>query len=108
MAALRDHDTVVNDGVTELWATTGGGELFESENIVLPLGSDNAFDRTEALQAVIPRGALVFHEGMWISIGDRRTIAAVDGHGRVIAEFESIDGWYDALRDEFGARYGLE
>lgn len=107
---------VVPEELLDLWAWTGGGDLFESETLLRPAvdGADDesveestGFLRSRGL----PEGYLVFLEGGFLS-----TIRESDGSivwldSSTFSErgvFTSLSDWYTKLvRAEYAARYGL-
>ena len=110
---LADH---CPDDLLAFWEETGGGDVFESETILGPLGDpemgDGFIEVNRAMHAQgMPARLFIFHRGLMTSafdteIGDYLELDPVDF--RVIRRFQSLDSWYCAtLRHEFGARYGL-
>ena len=96
----------------QLWATTGGGELFESEELLPPLaGEDGFIERTLALrQRGLPGGLVAFHQGAWVSAfrgADPPIVALRPRTFTVIATFDNLADWYGHLRREYAERYGL-
>src|SRR5262245_3334346 len=101
----------------KLWLTFGGGVIFESEEILSPLGEPDwalNFDKTNLAHRGrgLPEGFFIFHEGAWISAVRRTSphYVTLDPDSYVATrEFDSLDDWYrNTVRDEFGARYGLK
>ena len=104
----------VPDDLIELWKTVGGGDLFESEEVYAPDGTDDDLRvvtedmSTRGLQA----GFTVFHRGLWVSVLDHATGELVVLNEPSLYEeeayFTTFDDWYRLLpRAEFGERYGL-
>ena len=102
-------------GLKQLWAATGGGEIFESETILSPLTSDPEYD-IEATnefywRSGVDRSLLVFHVGAWLSAvrNEPPNYVALDTvKFATRAEFRDIDAWYvDGVRKEYAQRYGL-
>jgi len=110
----REQSVSVPDDIRQLWNTKGGGDLFESETILQPLGSDED-------DLVLPRSGwywgkgldpdcYVFHEGLYISIFRRRDnlLRCLDGLSfSEVGAFRTLDEWYLLFRSEYGERYGL-
>ncbi len=115
-AAVAALGADVPPDLLAFWSETGGGEMFESEDLLSPLGSTDllggvaeqtAWHRTLGL----PPG-LLFHEG-----GARFCSAVRSTDGRyvtlrrdyVVAEaFGSFDEWFRVvLLSEYAERYGL-
>ena len=101
----------VPDDLLAFWMETGGGDVFETEEILCPTREE--FDSMmETLQA---RGLstrwLVFHVGLGVSAvrqpsGD---IVVLDSTSLTPLEtYATFDAWYCGyVRREYGARYGL-
>jgi hypothetical protein len=100
-----------------LWSTLGGGEMFESEEILVPLDGpefgadfDSANERHHA--AGLPDDLFVFHEGTWLSAvrGYEPCYVCLDPRTYAVIEaFSSLQEWYErTVREEFAERYGLE
>jgi hypothetical protein len=98
------------------WQETGGGDVFETETILGPLGDpqlgdDIASVNREMCSRGMPEKFVVYHVGLLISAadtasGDYVELAPEDFH--VIRRFASLDEWYQAtLRAEYGQRYDL-
>ncbi len=92
---------VVPGSLQELWIETGGGTLFESEELLAPLSDDPPLLRRA------PR-VLIFHQGICESAVDQSTGDLVLLGHRVIHPIRDLAAWYFVLRDEFGDRYGLQ
>jgi len=105
------------DDLVQLWHSTGGGTVFETEELLCPtvltdndpclgLVPRNTFHQDRSM----PEGLLVFHEGSWLSAvrsTPPRYVVLTEPGYVVAEEYSSLDGWYGALRREFDARYGL-
>lgn len=108
------------DDLVAFWRRFGGGDLFESETILLPMIEDTALlptikgddveTATAFQRAARPnlQGA-VFHTGCWTSTFLTGNVFLVfDESDEVIASFGDLDSWYAAVpRKEFAERYGL-
>lgn len=99
-----------------LWIETGGGTMFETEEVLCPMKSAiNDLDVLTATKLWHGRGLdpqlLVFHQGMCVSAWDHsagkvRTYSRRDL--RALEDARSIDEWYtQIIRAEYAARYGL-
>lgn len=99
-----------------LLASTGGGEIFESETILGPFREadlgDNLFTFNEELRGRgLPEGYVVFHTGMAVSavrLTDGRYVEFGLDNFEKREEFASLEDWYLRLiRAEYAERYGL-
>lgn len=98
------------------WQETGGGDVFETETILGPLGDrDIGDDIASVNRAMRSRGMptrfLVFHIGLLVSAVDTEVGDYVELESatfRVLRRFVSLDEWYQTtIRKEYGQRYGL-
>lgn len=98
------------------WSSTGGGDVFESETLLSPLGDssmgDDVVGVTEARRAQgLPGEWVVFHVGFGTSafhVGDGRYAWFEGSVGAPSRLFDSLDDWYrGVLRAEYAERYGL-
>lgn len=99
------------------WRETGGGDLFETETMLGPLGDPQEGDDIATVNHALrsrgmpPRFA-VFHLGACLSavdteIGDYVELEESSSF-RVARRFSSLDEWYEAtLLKEYRERYGL-
>ena len=98
------------------WKDTGGGDVFESETILGPLGDPQLGDDIVAVNREMhsrgmPETFVVFHIGMLVSAVDTASgvyveLAPADFH--VLRQFVSLEEWYRAtLRAEYRQRYNL-
>ena len=112
---MEGRGWVLPSDLLDLWASTGGGEIFESENILPPLttaAGENELDcvtdwcRTHGA----PDGLVVFHQGLGytaVRFADGAYLS-LDGNSRVLDQHRSLEHWYlEVLRAEYGERYGL-
>lgn len=112
---LAQRNWVIPGDLVEFWTITGGGEIFESEKFLPPLGPHDSEDEVAPRTAWhrahgMPEGLVVFHEGLGFS-----AIRCADGayvwfdvNGRSRGEHRSLDDWYtQVLRAEYAERYGL-
>lgn len=113
---LERRTLQVPGDLEDLWRWRGGGVIFESEEILAPLGGDeHALDWDEVNQAHhrsgLPEALSVFHEGTWVSAVRAEApcyIALERDTYATAGEFECLDEWYCAtIRKEFAERYDL-
>lgn len=110
---LAKRGLTVPEELIELWSLTGGGEAFESESILNPVGDARIGDDLEGPNEVLRRRGLgsdllVFHRGVGLSairLSDQSYVAL--GHYfQVETVFETLDEWYDGtIRKEFWSSY---
>ena len=107
------------DDLVAFWRRFGGGDLFESETILLPTIRDTALlttmkgDNVETVTALQRtarpnlQGA-VFHTGCRTSTFLTGNVFLVfDESDKLICSFNDLDSWYAAVpRKEFAQRYG--
>jgi hypothetical protein len=113
---LRRHDLAGSclSDLVKLWRETGGGDFFESETILGPIGNaelgDDLIGANDFLHALgVPERFLVFCEGCFRGAVDVETGEYVQLVGTTERErFASLDEWYARTeRAEFAERYGL-
>jgi hypothetical protein len=102
--------------LVELWVTTGGGDLFETETILGPFGSIATADDVDSVNLLerargLAPGYLIFHVGLGgftaVRLNDLQYVT-LDTEHREGALYTSLDSWYrGVLRAEYGERYGL-
>lgn len=109
-------DGKVPDALLSQWAATGGGELFETETLLSPVGDPCAGDDVDGVtlshrERGLPRDWVLFHVGWGMSAfntEDGRFAWFEAGSYSPSRIYESLDGWYvNVLRAEFAQRYGL-
>jgi hypothetical protein len=108
----------VPDDLRELWQETGGGEMFESESILAPFGSEELGDDVDGVNRLhrdrgLPSGYLIFHvSGVGVSavrLANQCFVLIDEDDYAERAEFESLEDWYDSMiRAEYVQTYGLE
>lgn len=99
--------------LVDLWVSTGGGDVFESETLLAPLSRDE--DDLDSVNARLREQGmddsfLAVHVGSWTTALDLQGVGFVeiDWAGRATPRrFDGLADWYAALRAEFGERYGL-
>ncbi len=114
-AWLAEYALPVPHDLVAFWRVTGGGTVFESEELLPPLGTPDA---SEALGARnvwhrsrgMAPGFILFHEGSWLSAvraAEPQYVTLAPGY-LVEETFPSLEEWYRCtLRSEFADRYGL-
>jgi len=109
------HDYRVPPDLLDFWASTGGGEVFETEMFLKPLVSSADEDGVEYAtishqRRGIPPGLVVFHEGLGstaVRCADG-VYVSLDFDSRIAGLYDSFDDWYvNVLRSEYAERYGL-
>lgn len=101
--------------LADLWRQTGGGTIFETEEVLSPLGPTKAaagveertvWHRTRGL----PESHLLFHEGAVLSaVHTTDGVIVVLGHNySVHSMFKTFSEWFrSTLLNEYEDRYGL-
>ncbi|NTX53125.1 SMI1/KNR4 family protein [Myxococcus sp. CA039A] len=111
----RRYGSVPTD-LLRFWSSTGGGEAFETETFLSPVGDPATGDDIESVtssyrQAGLAPGWIVFHVGLGLS-----AFHPIDGRfawfdqrtGEPTQVFKSLDVWYrGTLRHEYAVRYAL-
>src|SRR5262245_17590070 len=107
----------VPSDLVALWQWLGGGVIFETEEILAPLGGGpHALDFDETNRSHwakgLSDGVFVFHAGLWVSAvraeSPRYVTLEFDSYATV-GEFGSLDDWYRlTIRAECAQRYGLQ
>lgn len=101
----------------QLWQETGGGEIFESETILSPLGEEELGDDVDSVNRLhrdrgLAPGYLIFHVGgagiSAVRLADQHfVLMSEDGYTEEV-EFRSLEEWYcSAIRSEYARRYGF-
>ncbi len=114
----QQRNFVVPDDLKEFWCETGGGEMFESETVLSPLGITASGDDVDSVNAYhrnkgMPPGYLIFHTGIGglsaIRMPAGEYLSIHEGSYSVQQTFGSLADWYARLlRKEYAPRYGLE
>lgn len=123
-AWVARQDRAVPEDLLTLWRTIGGGDVFETEEILVPGGVDIYVGDQAYLNAeydIDEQNAWYWEHGMsrdLLIFFHATQLAAVDLAGRVVelgletyepvGGFASVADWYRALRDGFAPSYGLE
>lgn len=104
------------EDLLRFWEQTGGGEIFESEQILGPCGDltlgDNVFDyNAELAGRGLPDNYCVFHTGMTLSairLSDNRYVELDFSDFSERRSFSSLEEWYlHLIRAEYADRYSL-
>jgi hypothetical protein len=109
---VRRQPWLIPAGLIGLWGLVGSGDIFETEEIFAP-GGDPMYDIDVANHDLRSAGLsdeyLVFHSGLYLTAVDagERFVRLDSRTLQPIGSFESIDAWYDDLRAQYGAKYGL-
>ena len=98
-----------------LLSVTGGGDMFETETILMPFSGQQTGDNAEEANAFhrqqgLPKHLWLFHVGIVLSAVDKRDarVVTVSEHYGIRGEYPSLDHWYvTVIRDEYAGRYGL-
>ena len=100
-----------------VWEQTGGGDLFETETVLAPIGDGPSGDDAGSVNAQLrerglPDGYFVFATGTALStirLQDQKYVLLDESRGYAeTGEFSSFEEWFQAvLLKEYGARYGL-
>lgn len=108
---------VIPEDLFQLWSSTGGGDLFETETVLVPM-SDSDCEGAEEFNAAqylagMPHDYIVFHIGLGgmsaVRISDHSYVQLSPGNFRETSQFTSLDDWYSGLLlREYGHRYGLD
>ena len=114
---LNKRQLVVPNDLKQFWIETGGGDLFESETILSPIGRiDMGDDIDQVNEFHIQKGMrsdwLIFHTGIVgfsvVQIPLGQYAAVREGTYEVQQTFESFADWYAKLiRREYASRYNL-
>lgn len=109
---LERHGRRVPQDLIALWAWTGGGDMFETEEVLCPTATGD-----HDLEAVnlrlwfsgLAEELLVFHSGLYLTaVGPDETVVRIDPDRlEPVGFFGSIGDWYDDLRGEYARTYGL-
>lgn len=101
--------------LSEFWARTGGGIVFETETLLKPIvGADDEKGVEQATDWLkgrgMPNGFFVIHEGLCLTVVryEDGAYLTLDDRARIAGLYDSFDNWYvQVLRAEYGERYGL-
>src|SRR5262249_23782370 len=115
-AWLEERQITPPPDLLTLWLELGGGDIFESEDFLVPFDGPDyalAFDDVNKSQPALglPESLFLFHSGLCLSAFRMRDPQYVTVDPRtyaVVGEFASLDEWYrSTLRTEYAGRYGL-
>ncbi|MGH2409555.1 MAG: SMI1/KNR4 family protein [Chloroflexota bacterium] len=110
---------VVPDELRDLWIRTGGGEMFEGEDILRPILTANMDHTVDGVERAnewyrtqgLSSEHLLFETGAFVAAVRQRDGAIVDLDSNTFEEreaFATLSEWYlKTERDEFAQRYGL-
>jgi hypothetical protein len=102
----------VPEDLITLWAQTGGGDMFETEEVLSPTATDDhdleAVNR-RLWAAGLAEELLVFHRGLYLTAVDasERIVRVDPDRLEPVGFFASIGDWYADLRGEYARSYGL-
>jgi len=98
----------------DFWIATGGGDFFESETILGPIGDDRLGDSVRVANSVhsergMPSRYLLFRTGVGLGAIDQQTGRYVELSPAYypIGSFETFNEWYCDIRRDFAETYGL-
>ena len=100
---LAERQLVVPEDVRALWIETGGGTIFETEELLAPAAPD------EPTLISSPVAGVVFYSGAF----GRAAIQQPGGNlvlidrDETVHPLSSLAAWYFLIRGEFAQRYGL-
>lgn len=109
---LEAHGRHVPQDLIRLWARTGGGDMFETEEVLSPTATGDhdleAVNR-RLWAAGLAEELLVFHLGLYVTAVDlsERVVRIDPDRLEPVGFFNSIDDWYADLRAEYARSYGL-
>ena len=115
---LRDNELLdrLPDDLIRLWRAVGGGDYFETESILSPLGDVTMGDDVLGVRALmrgqgLEPGFLPFARGAFTAAIDTTTGEYVElgpDFQRPGQRYRTLDDWYlNEPRREFAQRYGL-
>lgn len=95
----------------EFWCQTGGGDIFETEEILCPTVNLNEIKEVNlAIRSVTP-DLIAFHMGLCITAVRQSNcdyVVLESEGGPIINTYKSFESWYKGtLRAEYSERYGL-
>ncbi len=113
---LQRHHWQVPEDLFVFWQKTGGGDIYESETILGPLGDnvlgDNLGEVNEHLRAQgMADRYVVFYRGLGglaaVRLTDGQYVQLAEESFAELSEYASFEEWYRRLREEYAERYGL-
>jgi len=97
-----------------LWTTQGGGDLFETETVLQPVGSQDSNLIEPVSRVYWSRGMnpeyYVFHTGVWCSMFrkmDGVMFCSKSPDFSRMVRLDDLNEWYGLLRAEYAERYLL-
>lgn len=113
---LHERHLELPHGLIDLWKATGGGNIFESEQILGPFGDPSTVDDFDSCNAWhhakgLPANYALFNTGVFfsaINLSNQHYVLLDESSYKPGPEFTTIDQWYgETIRKEFASRYGL-
>lgn len=113
---LEERDLQLPEDMLEFWKLTGGGNVFESEDLLGPLGAPEFgidFDATNEWlkNAGMPDEYIAFSSGSFLGalrLSDQKYLLLDSIVFDVLAEYDSLDEWYqNTIRKEFAQQYDM-
>ena len=116
-AWLSERQLAVPNDLRHFWCEAGGGELFESETILSPIGRGDLEDDVETVNQFhrekgMPADWLIFHMGIGglsvVKIPSGAYASVRESSYEVQQTFASFSNWYaNLIRREYASRYNL-
>lgn len=114
---FEEHSLYVPEDLIMFLSATGGGNMFESENILSPFGSQELGNDIEStndwyLDNGLSDDLMIFNTGAYLSavrLSDQKYVLLDSIDYEVESEFETFDDWYiNTVRSGFAERYNLD
>ena len=116
-AWLQERKLIIPADLRHFWCKTGGGDMFETETVLGPLGRVDLADDVESVnqfhrQKGMPADLLIFH----IGLGGLSVLQSQSGKYASVQEdsyevqqtFVSLADWYaNLIRPVYASRYNL-
>ena len=111
---LKSKNLQLPEDLVSLWLRVGGGDLFETETIFSPFGDSQLGDNVDEVNRLhhsqgLAEDFFVFHGGLYLSavrLSDGCYVALSQDYVPM-AEYSSLEDWYNGLRSEYAESYGL-